>query len=182
MPAQTVCNYWNYWFTFLPEALSDRDQAGYNFRQALTNAPPGPVGVQRRAGVAGERFPARRMARSRATPASRRRASTARCPIRRRTACSTRGRGREPQRDADRPRKPLRPDRPGRRTARAASPATSWASCRIPGQPKSNPPLASPTSPAIAVRPTLFFDENAIQPDGSVLREFRDTRVPSRQP
>ena len=44
VPAQTVCNYWNYWFTFLPEALSDRDQAGYNFRQALTNAPPGPIG------------------------------------------------------------------------------------------------------------------------------------------
>jgi ABC-type transporter Mla subunit MlaD len=43
VPAQTVCNYWNYWFTFLPEALSERDQIGYNFRQALTNAPPGPM-------------------------------------------------------------------------------------------------------------------------------------------
>ncbi len=39
VPAQTVCNYWNYWFTFLPEALSDRDQVGYSFRQALTNFP-----------------------------------------------------------------------------------------------------------------------------------------------
>ena len=45
VPAQTVCNYWNYWFTFLPEALSDRDQVGYSFRQALTNAPLGPVSV-----------------------------------------------------------------------------------------------------------------------------------------
>jgi ABC-type transporter Mla subunit MlaD len=40
-PAQTVCNYWNYWFTFLPNALSDRDQVGYSFRQALSGMPPG---------------------------------------------------------------------------------------------------------------------------------------------
>jgi ABC-type transporter Mla subunit MlaD len=38
-PAQTVCNYWNYWFTFLPNALSDRDQVGYSFRQALAQFP-----------------------------------------------------------------------------------------------------------------------------------------------
>jgi ABC-type transporter Mla subunit MlaD len=42
-PAQTVCNYWNYWFTFLPGALSDRDQVGYSFRQALSQMP---IGVQ----------------------------------------------------------------------------------------------------------------------------------------
>ena len=38
-PAQTVCNYFNYWFTYLPNALSDRDQVGYAFRQMLTNIP-----------------------------------------------------------------------------------------------------------------------------------------------
>jgi ABC-type transporter Mla subunit MlaD len=38
-PAQTVCNYWNYWFTFTPNALSDRDQVGYAFRQMLTEYP-----------------------------------------------------------------------------------------------------------------------------------------------
>ena len=41
VPAQTVCNYWNYWFTSLPNGLSDRDQVGYDFRQALTNYPHG---------------------------------------------------------------------------------------------------------------------------------------------
>jgi len=41
VPAQTVCNYWNYWFTSLPNGLSDRDQVGYGFRQALTNYPRG---------------------------------------------------------------------------------------------------------------------------------------------
>jgi ABC-type transporter Mla subunit MlaD len=45
VPAQTVCNYWNYWFTFLPAAF-DRDQVGWNFRQALTNAPLGPNVIQ----------------------------------------------------------------------------------------------------------------------------------------
>jgi len=45
VPAQTVCNYFNYWFTFLPSAF-DRDQVGFNFRQALTLAPLGPNGLQ----------------------------------------------------------------------------------------------------------------------------------------
>jgi len=40
-PSQTVCNHFNYWFTFLPEGLSDRDQVGYFFRQALANFPRG---------------------------------------------------------------------------------------------------------------------------------------------
>jgi ABC-type transporter Mla subunit MlaD len=39
VPAQTVCNYFNYWFTYLPNGLSDRDQAGYSFRQMLTDIP-----------------------------------------------------------------------------------------------------------------------------------------------
>jgi hypothetical protein len=40
-PAQTVCNYFNYWFTFLPNGLSDKDQVGFTFRQALANFPMG---------------------------------------------------------------------------------------------------------------------------------------------
>jgi hypothetical protein len=42
VPAQTNCNYWNYWFTSLPNGLSDESTIGYTFRQALTNYPPGP--------------------------------------------------------------------------------------------------------------------------------------------
>jgi ABC-type transporter Mla subunit MlaD len=45
VPAQTVCNYFNYWFTFLPNGLSDRDQVGYSFRQALTEFPLGDLTV-----------------------------------------------------------------------------------------------------------------------------------------
>ncbi len=40
-PSQTVCNYFNFWFTHLPNGLSDRDQVGYNFRQALAEFPGG---------------------------------------------------------------------------------------------------------------------------------------------
>ena len=39
VPAQTVCNYWNYWFTFLPNGLSDRDAVGFTFRQSLAAFP-----------------------------------------------------------------------------------------------------------------------------------------------
>jgi ABC-type transporter Mla subunit MlaD len=42
VPAQTVCNYWDYWMTELPNGLSDHDQVGYDFRQAITNFPPSP--------------------------------------------------------------------------------------------------------------------------------------------
>jgi ABC-type transporter Mla subunit MlaD len=41
VPAQTVCNYWNYWFTFLPEHLTDRDQVGFNQRVVVVGMPQG---------------------------------------------------------------------------------------------------------------------------------------------
>lgn len=39
-PSQTVCNYWNYWFTYFPNALSDQEPLlGNAFRQTLTRYP-----------------------------------------------------------------------------------------------------------------------------------------------
>jgi ABC-type transporter Mla subunit MlaD len=46
VPSQTVCNHFNYWFTFLPEGLSDRDNSGYFFRQALAAFPRGDITIQ----------------------------------------------------------------------------------------------------------------------------------------
>jgi hypothetical protein len=40
-PAQTVCNYWNYWFTMLPEHLTERDQIGFQQRIALVGGAAG---------------------------------------------------------------------------------------------------------------------------------------------
>ncbi len=50
-PAQTVCNYFNYWFTFLPGGLTDRDQVGYALRQSLTRMPAAPAAAE--SGLAG---------------------------------------------------------------------------------------------------------------------------------
>ena len=41
VPAQTECNYWNYFFTMLPNALSDRDHTGFSFRQSAIGMPLG---------------------------------------------------------------------------------------------------------------------------------------------
>jgi len=43
-PYQTVCNYWNYWFTFLPEHLTERDSIGFTQRVSIIAAPRGPTG------------------------------------------------------------------------------------------------------------------------------------------
>jgi virulence factor Mce-like protein len=43
-PYQTVCNYWNYWFTYLPEHLSQRDNIGTTQRVSVIGVPPGPTG------------------------------------------------------------------------------------------------------------------------------------------
>jgi ABC-type transporter Mla subunit MlaD len=40
-PSQTECNYWNYFFTLLPNGLSDRDHTGFSFRQSAIGAPLG---------------------------------------------------------------------------------------------------------------------------------------------
>ncbi|HKJ35954.1 MAG TPA: hypothetical protein VKA36_05250 [Solirubrobacterales bacterium] len=45
VPAQTVCNYWNYWMTMLPEHLSEKDSSGFTQRVALIATPPGPLTV-----------------------------------------------------------------------------------------------------------------------------------------
>ena len=41
VPSQTVCNYWNYFWTLLPEHLTERDSIGGSQRVALIATPPG---------------------------------------------------------------------------------------------------------------------------------------------
>ncbi len=45
VPAQTVCNYWNYFWTLLPEHLTERDSVGYTQRVSVISSPPGPLTV-----------------------------------------------------------------------------------------------------------------------------------------
>jgi phospholipid/cholesterol/gamma-HCH transport system substrate-binding protein len=42
-PSQTVCNYWNYFWTMLPEHLTERDQIGFQQRIALVGGTVGPT-------------------------------------------------------------------------------------------------------------------------------------------
>jgi len=54
VPAQTVCNYWNYWFTHLPGGLAEPSPTGYSLRQVLTRFPGSPaaeVGIGAYAGI-----------------------------------------------------------------------------------------------------------------------------------
>ena len=44
-PVQTVCNYWNYWFTFLTEHITERDSVGYQQRVQIVNFPHGGLDV-----------------------------------------------------------------------------------------------------------------------------------------
>ena len=41
VPSQTECNYWNYFFTLLPNGLSDHDHTGFSFRQSGIGTPLG---------------------------------------------------------------------------------------------------------------------------------------------
>ncbi len=45
VPAQTVCNYWNYLWTLLPEHLTERDATGFSQRVTLIASPPGPITI-----------------------------------------------------------------------------------------------------------------------------------------
>ena len=39
IPVEVNCNYWEYWFTYLTEHISERDQVGFSQRVALIGAP-----------------------------------------------------------------------------------------------------------------------------------------------
>ncbi len=41
IPAQTVCNYWNYFWTLLPEHLTEKDSIGFSQRVSLISTPVG---------------------------------------------------------------------------------------------------------------------------------------------
>jgi ABC-type transporter Mla subunit MlaD len=174
VPSQTVCNHWNYWFTFLPEALSDRDQVGFNFRQALTSSPRGPSGVN--LPVLGDvRVPGETIG-----------------PVAGYSGVQATGRfgeeippdlvaqGAEPGEFAplDLPTvhgHPYGPTGQDGSDCQGGQSGYLLGQARIPGQPKSNPSVAVRDLPGDRGPTTLFYND-------ANQRKFRDTRVPSRQP
>ena len=142
VPYQTVCNYWNYWFTYLPEHLTERDNIGTTQRVSVIGVPRGPTGPTP-AARSRRRWPAtaacRPTAGGRAAAEASRpsRASSSRTSCRSCTATPTR-----PPVDDERQRRlPGRPDR---------LPAGPVPRCRA--SRSTTRRSASPTSPAAAAR------------------------------
>ena len=167
VPAQTVCNYFNYWFTFLPEGLSERSQAGYNFRQALTNAPPGPIGIN--IGDTTLQVPGETEG-----------------PIAGYSGIQANGKHGplpDPSKDGlfDPDEQPILHGNPFGPTGQDGSDCQAGQTgyllgdLRVPGQPVSNPAVAVQDIPGSRGITNLFYDEGGV-------REWKTTNVPSRQP
>ena len=166
VPAQTVCNFFNYWFTFLPSAF-DRDQVGFNFRQALTSAPPGEVHVgpltleaeveTPMAGYSG--FQANGKAGPVPNPADDGVFKPDELPILHAPPYSPSGQ--KGQEDCQH--------------GQVGYPLGASPEVRLPGQALSNPAIAVSDLPGSRGPTTLFWDANGD-------RQFIDTRVERRQP
>ena len=171
VPAQTVCNYFNYWFTFFPESLTDEDQAGYSFRQALTNAPPGPVALQ-------------------AGPGTITVETEAEAPIAGYSGIQSNGKSGPippPPEGAgdgvfDPHHMPILHGNPFGPTGQSGSDCQAGQTgyllgeLRIPGQPRNNPAVGVQDIPGDRGITDLFYDEGGVRTFG------HDTRVASRQP
>ena len=156
VPAQTVCNYWNYWFTFIPEALSDRDQVGYNLRQQIIGFPPGPEVRTPLGGYSGLQTDGK--AGPVLDPPSGGEFRPYELPILHASAYSPTG-------------------QPGPEFPDCQTGQTGYAlgQLRTPGQSKSNPAIGVSDLPGSRGPTTLFYNRAGD-------RELRDTRVSGRYP
>ena len=152
-PAQTVCNYWNYWMTLLPEHLTEKDSTGFTQRVSLISTPPGPLTVS--AGgvpltIPGEVETGLSIGGYSGLQAN---GKAGRCRIRPTRGCSSRA--------SCRSCTATRPARPARTAATAspARPATcSAAAPRIPGQSNEQPGVGVPDLPGDRGPTTVFFE------------------------
>ena len=167
VPTQTVCNYWNYWFTMLPEHLTEEDSVGFTQRVSLIGTPPGNLTVSALG------FPVT-------------------VPGEVETGLSTGGysglqaNGKagtaSPSPGEFEPRElPILHGNPAGPTGQNGSDCQSGQTgyllgdLRVPGQPADNPAVGVPNIPGDRGITTQFFKQNGD-------RVFIDTRVEARQP
>jgi phospholipid/cholesterol/gamma-HCH transport system substrate-binding protein len=172
-PAQTVCNYWNYWFTFLPEHLSERDQVGFTQRVAIVGFPLGDVTVDSQADPA---LPPTEIT----VPGD---VQTSLMGYSGLAANGKAGAALDPPEGGE-----FRPyelpilhgpvyQPAGRRGADCQSGQTGYplGDLRVPGQPADSPAVIASDYPGSRGPTTLFYNRNRD-------RALVDTRVPGRQP
>jgi len=172
-PAQTVCNYWNYWFTFLPEHLSARDQVGFSQRVAIVGFPIGDVTINTQADPA-------------LPPIEATVPGQARTPLAGYSGLPANGKAGAaldpPEGGEFRPYELPILHGPayqpaGQRGADCQSGQTGYplGDLRVPGQPAGSPALIASDYPGSRGPTTLFYNRNRN-------RSLVDTRVPGRQP
>jgi hypothetical protein len=171
VPAQTVCNYWNYWFTLLPEHISEQDQFGF---------------MQR---VGGPSFPFGALELATGDPAlpTLTAPGEVQTPLGGYSGLQANGRAYDPTVTAggefDPYNLPILHGNPYGPTGQKGTNADCQAgqvgyplgALPVPGQSPSNPGIAVSDLPGTRGPTTAFWDQN-----GTL--ELRDTRVKSRQP
>ena len=177
VPAQTVCNYWNYWFTHLPAGF-DRTQVGMTFRQILVNYPLGKLGTNV-PGVGPTFLPG--MVETPVGGYSGESANGIRAEL------PLPGQASRPEAAAQPPgtfmpyELPISNSKPYMPTGQDGSDCQGgqWGyllgDVSVPGQPDHVPGIARSDLPGSRGPTTMFYNEDKE-------RELHDTRVPSRQP
>jgi ABC-type transporter Mla subunit MlaD len=170
VPAQTVCNYWNYWFTFFPEHLSERDSSGLTQRVSLIATPSGPLTIS-----------------SGGVPLSVPGEVETGLSIGGYSGLQANGKEGPVPNPLDEgffdPREfPILHGNPTQPAGQDGSDCQSGqtgyllgGNFGVPGQPKSNPAVGKPNLPGDRGPTTVFFKRNGT-------RTLKDTRVDSRQP
>jgi ABC-type transporter Mla subunit MlaD len=173
VPSQTVCNYWNYWFTFLTEHLSEQDQFGFMQRVGGPSFPPGARQVE-------TGFPP-------PLPQSITAPGEVQTPLGGYSGLAANGRAYSPTVDAGgefEPHElPILHGNPYGPTGQAGTGADCQqgqngyllGDLRVPGQPPSEPAVVVSDIPGSRGPTTLYYTQ-----DGT--RVLKDTRVESRQP
>lgn len=171
VPSQTVCNYWNYFWTFLPEHLTERDATGFSQRVLLISSPPGPITVDLDADGGGP-----------IPPVPLTQAGEVETGLSTGGYSGAQANGRAYGTGMFEPRKlPILHANPGGPTGQDGENCqpgqTGYVQgkLQVPGQSNANPAVIVPDLPGDPGVTNVYFNR-----DGS--RELRDTRVKNRQP
>ena len=187
VPAQTVCNYIDYWGAGLANAFSDRDQVGFSFRQTITGFPSGESRFDVKPGPGEVTFYAPGDVATGVQDYSGYQANGREFDKKHYVAGPLPGSGPQPKFD-EKGRKFKPYEDPILNAAGIYGPSGQDGSdcsggqngydlgqLRVPGQAPSNPAVAASDLPGSRGPAVLYWNQNST-------RAIRDTRVASRQP